>query len=441
MGKPDLIVAPATARGRGAIGIVRLSGYGVERLVSSLTRRSLSPRQATLCSFLSEDGSSIDQGLAIFFPEPNSYTGEAMVELQGHGGPVVQNLLVRRCVQLGARLAEAGEFTKRAYLNDRIDLAQAEAVADLIDAQTELAARGAMRSLKGEFSNAVNQLQSQLLDLRALVESSMDFPEEGLELVPESALEKQLTHAVQTLTKIRAAARRGSRLREGAKLVIVGSPNVGKSSLLNKLAEEDVAIVSDIPGTTRDLLRESIVIDGLPFEVVDTAGVRESRDVLERMGIERTLRVVQEADVALFVTDLVTGPPDIKGLPDCPAIIRVVNKIDLRLERAQVEIAENGVTVYLSAKTGEGIDLLRSELVRAVGWAGGEEGTYLARERHLDALEIAGVSLGRASSQLHAREIFAEELRQAQVALSRITGAHTADDLLGTIFSRFCIGK
>lgn len=441
MVNPDLIVAPATARGRGAIGVVRLTGPDLEAFIQALLHRPLQPRLATLCDFLNTEGEAIDRGLAIYFPKPRSYTGEYMLELQGHGGPVVQQLIIRRCVELGARLAQPGEFTKRAYLNERLDLAQAEAVADLIDAQSELAARCAMRSLQGEFSRQVAELFERLVDLRALVEASMDFPEEGLELVPASHLVSGLKEATQSLDGLLAAARRGSRLRDGARLVLVGRPNVGKSSLLNRLAENDVAIVSDIPGTTRDVLREQVVVEGLPFEILDTAGLHNSVDRLEQMGMERTLRAVEQADVMLRITEGCGNDGLLDVLPSGLPVINVVNKIDLVGERARTTESESGVIIYLSAKTGEGVDLLRNELVKCVGWNHSEEGTFLARERHVSALREAQARLGEAGQRIQTRELFAEDLRLAQAALSKISGEYSSDDLLGDIFSRYCIGK
>ncbi|MSQ60385.1 MAG: tRNA uridine-5-carboxymethylaminomethyl(34) synthesis GTPase MnmE [Betaproteobacteria bacterium] len=440
MAKPDLIVAPATASGRGAIGVVRLSGPDIEQLVQALLLRSLRPRHATLCNFLDVQGVAIDQGLAIYFPGPHSYTGEGMLELHGHGGPVVQQLILRRCVELGARVAEPGEFTKRAFLSGRMDLAQAEAVADLIDAQSELAARCAVRSLQGEFSKQVGELLDCLVALRVLVEASMDFPEEGLEMVPTSRMAAGLEEAAKILERLMASARRGSRLRDGAKLVLAGRPNVGKSSLLNRLAEDDVAMVSDIPGTTRDVLKEQIVVAGLPFEILDTAGLHISNDPLEQMGMERTRRAIALADVVLHVTD--GGTPGEPAAIRCDAaVLNVVNKIDLYGESARTIESEAGVTVYLSAKTGEGLDLLRDALAKSVGWTPSEEGTFLARERHLSALLAAKERLKTASERYDTRELFAEELRLAQASLSKITGAYTSDDLLGAIFSRYCIGK
>ncbi|MFN0314376.1 MAG: tRNA uridine-5-carboxymethylaminomethyl(34) synthesis GTPase MnmE [Burkholderiales bacterium] len=438
--RPDLIVAPATARGRGAIGIVRLAGPGIEPFIQAFLRRLLKPRHATLCKFLNSQDEVIDQGLAIYFPGPQSYTGESMLELQGHGGPVVQQLIIRRCVELGARLAEPGEFTMRAYLNDRLDLAQAEAVADLIDAQSEMAARCAIRSLQGEFSKQIAGLVDRLIEVRALVEASMDFPEEGLELVPTSRLMSGLQQATTTLEGLLAAARRGSRLREGAKLVLVGRPNVGKSSLLNRLAEDDVAIVSDIPGTTRDVLREQIVVDGLPFEILDTAGLHDSNDPLEQMGMARTLRALEQADVVLNVTEGRSIEEPMRFLTDAP-VLTVVNKIDLCGESARTIEDEAGVKVYLSAKTGEGLELLRSALAKSVGWTQSEEGAFMARERHLSALREAKAYLENARERYQNRELFAEELRLAQLSLSKVVGAYTSDDLLGEIFSRYCIGK
>jgi tRNA modification GTPase len=446
MGNTDIIVGPATPKGKGAIGITRLSGVGVDASARKLTNRTLEPRIATLCSFLAADKSAIDQGLAIFFPGPASYTGEDMLELQGHGGVIVQQQLIRRCVELGARLAEPGEFTKRAFLNEKVDLAQAEAVADLIDAQSELAARSAMRSLQGDFSVAVSDLFARLVDLRLLLEASLDFPEEALELVPNETMMSGLEKAREAINQVMRCAQRGSRLREGAKLVLVGRPNVGKSSLMNRLAGDDIALVSEIPGTTRDVLREPIVIHGFPFEVVDTAGLRESQDRLEQMGMARTRRAIGQADVLVYVTDQDGSPDDMNDLPGTESsrvqVLRIRNKIDLTGSQARVESKGGVNTVYVSARTGEGMDLLRISLLERVGWeSSGEEGIFLARERHLSALQEASDYLNRASHQVEARELCAEELRLAQRALSRITGEFTSDDLLGEIFGRFCIGK
>lgn len=439
MTRSDLIVAPATPAGKGAVGIVRLSGPGTVQLAREILGRDLQPRLASLCSFRDGAGAIIDRGIALFFPHGHSYTGEDMLELQGHGGPVVQALLLRRCLDLGARMASPGEFTQRAFLNERLDLAQAEAVADLIDAQSEQAARGALRSLQGEFSEQIKRCVAGLIELRALVEVSMDFPEDGVDLVPDSVLESKRGTLSEELDGLLRQAQQGRRLREGATFVLVGSPNVGKSSLLNRLARDDVAIVSETPGTTRDVIREHIIIDGLAFQVLDTAGLRDSSDPLERLGMERTLRAIETADMVLHVIDHEPGV----GSPEfvAKAVLRVVNKIDLSGDHPRISGSAEEVTVHVSAKTGVGIDLLRQAMLKAVGWIPSEESSIVARERHLRALQEAKEALGRSVSLVPSRELFAEEMRRAQLALSAITGEFTSDDLLGEIFSKFCIGK
>ncbi|MEY3200483.1 MAG: GTPase [Pseudomonadota bacterium] len=442
----DIIAAIATAPGCGGIGVVRVSGPALAGLAYSLTAKKLLPRTATLTHFLADDGAVIDQGIALYFPAPHSFTGEDVLELQGHGGPVVMQLLLRRCVSLGARLAEPGEFSRRAFLNDKLDLAQAESVADLIEASTEAAVRAAMRSLQGEFSRKIHHLVDQLIELRALLEATLDFPEEEVDFLQETNARGRLAAIAEEIDRIRTQSRRGSLLRAGINVVLAGQPNAGKSSLLNSLAGQDRAIVTDIPGTTRDALRETIQIEGIPLHIVDTAGLRETADRVERLGIERTWKEVEQADVVVLLRDSRDRhhPEDERIAAQLPGgIPRVVvwNKIDLvkitpgRSEGEVVEIA-------LSAKTGAGMDLLVAELLRIAGWQqGAGESVVLARERHLQALATAAehvAEAGRCGWQL---ELLAEELRLAQRALSEITGEFTPDDLLGQIFSRFCIGK
>jgi tRNA modification GTPase len=441
----DTIVAIATSPGRAGIGVVRISGPAVRSISAAVLGRSLQPRLATLCDFLEADSAILDRGIAIFYSAPHSYTGEDVLELQGHGGLAVLQLILRRCLDLGARPAQPGEFTQRAFLNDKLDLAQAESVADLIDASSGAAARGAIRSLAGEFSGRVGQLSDALVELRALVEATLDFPEEEIDVLERSGAMEKLARLREGVTTLLAVAEQGRILRDGAKVVLIGQPNVGKSSLLNRLAEEEVAIVTEIPGTTRDPLRHELAIEGVPLHVVDTAGLRQTTDVLEKIGIERTWREIQQADLALLIVDATVGltEADREILAELPTGLKkvlIVNKIDL-VERPPQEIqSEHGMEVWLSAKTGEGIDLLRKGLLRSIGWQSTQEGVFIARERHLQALRDAAASLSRAS-ECGSLELIAEELRLAQQAFANVTGKFSADDLLGEIFSRFCIGK
>lgn len=440
----DTIAAVATAPGRGGIGVVRVSGLDLLALAESLSNRRPEARLATLASFKDGAGETIDQGILLYFPAPHSFTGEDVLELQGHGGPVVLQLLLTRCLELGARLAEPGEFTRRAFLNDKLDLAQAEAVADLIEAATAQAARSALRSLTGEFSQAVHGLVERLIELRMLVEATLDFPEEEIEVVADAA--PRLLRLQADLASLRARAKQGSLLRNGLHVVLAGPPNVGKSSLLNRLAGEDRAIVTDIAGTTRDAVRETIQIEGIPLHIIDTAGLRETEDALEKLGIERSWREIERADVVLQLVDAGAGmsAADLAVSAQLPAGVERVlvhNKCDLAGLAAERRMEEGRVHLVLSAKTGAGIGLLHDELLRVAGWAGHGEDAILARARHLEALAAADAHLERASEELLRLELCAEELRLAQEALAAITGEFTADDLLGEIFSRFCIGK
>lgn len=442
----DLIAAVATAPGRGGIGVVRLSGADLTSIAKSLTGSLPKSRVATLARFLDGEGIEIDEGIALYFPAPHSYTGEDVLELQGHGGPVVMQLLLRRCLELGARLAEPGEFTRRAYLNDKLDLAQAEAVADLIEASTAAAARSAVRSLSGEFSRAVHELVEKLIDLRMLVEATLDFPEEEVDFLRKADAAGQLAGVIGSVRKLLDGARQGSLLRNGLHVVLAGQPNVGKSSLLNRLAGEERAIVTAIPGTTRDALRETIQVNGIPLHIVDTAGLRETKDEVEQLGIARSWKEIERADVVLHLLDARVGmtPEDLSiasRLP--PGIEQVVlfNKCDLAGHPSSREDLAGRVAIWLSAKTGEGMEALEQELLRVAGWHAGAEDVFLARERHLNALEKALGHLLDASARLGQLELYAEELRLAQEALGDITGEFTPDDLLGEIFSRFCIGK
>lgn len=443
----DTIAAIATAPGRGGIGVVRVSGSNLLPLVRALCGREPAPRVATFARFLDTDGAAIDEGLVLFFPAPRSFTGEDVVELQGHGGPVVMQMLLTRCLALGARLAEPGEFTKRAFLNGKLDLAQAESVADLIEAATTAAARSAVRSLSGAFSAEVNRIRDALIDLRMLVEATLDFPEEEIDFLERTDAFGRLAAVRQDLEALLARARQGALLRSGLNVVLVGPPNVGKSSLLNCLAGDERAIVTDIAGTTRDALRETIEIEGIPLHIIDTAGLRDTTDAVERIGIARTWREIERADVILWMQeagaslDAETMASVDAALPSLVERIRVVNKIDLIGAPPERIQNEQGVTLTLSARTGQGVDLLRAELLRVVGWQAQGEDLVLARERHLAALRGALDHLRMAAQQIDALELFAEELRLAQNCVSEITGAFTPDDLLGVIFSRFCIGK
>jgi tRNA modification GTPase len=447
------IAAIATAPGRGAVGIVRVSGASVAAVIEAVCGRALKPREATHLPFRAADGNPIDQGLAIHFPAPHSYTGEDVLELQAHGGPVVLQLLLARCLEAGAgiglRVAQPGEFTQRAFLNDKIDLAQAEAVADLIDAGTEAAARSASRSLSGEFSREIHTLRDALIHLRMLVEATLDFPEEEIDFLKKADAQGQLDRLQQTLDRVMQRARQGALLREGIKVVIAGQPNAGKSSLLNALAGAELAIVTPVPGTTRDVVSQTIQIEGVPLHVIDTAGLRDSLDHVEKIGIERAWGQIESADAVLFLHDLTrvddadyaAGDAAIaEKLPKAVPVIEVWNKVDL----AALQWG-HASAVSLSAKTGEGLDALRAKLLAAAGWQSAPEGVYIARERHLQALRRVQTHLGEASAHLAARsqalELLAEELRLAQNALNEITGEFSSDDLLGVIFSSFCIGK
>ena len=435
----DRIAAIATPPGRGGVGIVRISGASLASLGMPLLGRALAPGKPRRVSFLDAAGRALDDGLVLFFPAPHSYTGEDVLELHGHGGPVVMNLLLARVLELGARLAEPGEFTRRAFLNDKLDLAQAEAVADLIDASTTTAARAALRSLKGDFSKTIYALLEQLVYLRLLTEATLDFPEEDIDPLDRADARKRLSELRAALALATAQGRRGSLLRTGLNVVIVGEPNVGKSSLLNRLAGDDVAIVTAIPGTTRDTLRQAIEIDGVPLNVIDTAGLRATADEVERLGIERTWREVERADIVMAI---VVGDTD-AVIDDARLAPRVVvhNKIDLTGGLPRVERRGQRTHVYLSATGGQGIDLLQRALLLFAGWQPGGEDVFIARERHLQALIQAATHLERGSDVFGQTELLAEELRLAQHALNAITGEFTADDLLGEIFSRFCIGK
>ncbi len=458
----DPIIAIATAPGRGGIGVVRLS-FGtlgaevVARLMLAVCGQELSPRYATYVPFLDAQGGILDRGIGLYFAAPHSYTGEHVLELQGHGGPIVLQLLLQRCLAAnevpGLRLAEPGEFTRRAFLNDKLDLAQAEAVADLIEASTEAAARCAGRSLDGVFSRAIQQLVEGLIRLRMLVEATLDFPEEEIDFLEAADARGKLATLRHELSQIQSDARQGALLREGLSVVLAGQPNVGKSSLLNALAGAELAIVTPIAGTTRDKIAQTIQIEGIPLHIVDTAGLRETEDEVERVGIARTWQAIKQADIVLHLLDARIGfthedAAIAANLPEGVPIIQLHNKIDLLAESAVVALATEAKavrTVRLSAKSGAGIDDLRAQLLEIAGWQVGTESVYSARERHLIALRAANRHLLNAAEQAaqnaQALDLFAEELRLAQLQLNTITGEFTPDDLLGEIFSRFCIGK
>lgn len=441
----DTIAAVASAQGRGGVGVVRISGPDVQTIANGILGKLPKVRHATYANFLDDKGDILDQGIALYFAAPHSYTGEEVLELQGHGGPAVLHMLLQRCVDLGARLAQPGEFTRRAFLNNKMDLAQAESVADLIDANSSEAARSALRSLRGEFSSAIHELVDVLIYLRMLVEAMLDFPEEDVDSVDLQHRDILLKNVSQKLQHTLDTAKQGSLLREGAHIVIAGQPNVGKSSLLNRLSGEDVALVSDIPGTTRDVIRQVIQLHGVPLHIIDTAGLRESEDVVENLGIARTHQTLHRADLILLLLDASQGltaqdEAIIANLPaDIPRLL-VFNKSDLLLGET-LDLPQDERAILVSAITGAGLEELRGMLLEAVGWRAQEGGAFMARERHLRALQLAQNHLRQAEEVLAGAELFAEELRLAQRALSEITGEFTSDDLLGEIFSRFCIGK
>ncbi len=450
----DTIVAQATPPGRGGVGILRISGPKAQEVAKAVLGILPKPRYAHYLPFLAADGTTLDEGIALFFPNPNSFTGEDVLELQGHGGPVILDLLLKRILEIsGVRIARPGEFSERAFLNDKLDLAQAEAIADLIDASSEQAAKSALSSLQGVFSKKINELVESLIHLRIFTEAAIDFPEEEIDFLSDGKIEAELDQVIQRLNEVRHEAKQGSLLREGMKVVIAGRPNAGKSSLLNALAGREAAIVTDIAGTTRDVLREHIHIDGMPLHIIDTAGLREASDEVERIGIERAWQEIDQADRVLFMVDSTTTneanpeklwPEFIERLPKNMPVTVIRNKADLTGEPLGYREQNGYCLIQLSARTGEGITLLRDHLKQVMGFTSSTEGGFLARRRHLQALEKAAEHLNNGKYQLttfHAGELLAEELRLAQESLSEITGQFTSDDLLGRIFSSFCIGK
>ncbi len=445
----DTICAIATPPGIGGVGVIRVSGPGVVKIAKQITKKDLKPRQATHTLLKSADDVTIDDGIAIYFPNPNSFTGEDVLEIQGHGSPVVLDMLLGRLNQLGARMARPGEFSERAFLNGKIDLTQAEAIADLIESSTQQSARAALRSLSGEFSQQVHDLVEQLIYIRTYIESAIDFPEEEIDFLADSDIGQRIKKLKNDLLLLLQRAKQGRLLRDGMNIVLAGSPNVGKSSLMNKLAGYDAAIVTEIAGTTRDTLKEHISIDGMPVHIIDTAGIRETEDLVEQEGMKRTWSAIEKADRILLVIDsdenLNQAIDDIhKKLPENLPVTIVRNKIDRESKQPQVIKTEQATEVFVSAKTGQGIDLLCEHLKQTMGFNETDDGDFIARRRHLNALQQALYSIEQAQQQFDidmAGELAAEDLRISQQHLSQITGEFTSDDLLGEIFSSFCIGK
>ncbi|MGP5310294.1 tRNA uridine-5-carboxymethylaminomethyl(34) synthesis GTPase MnmE [Vreelandella alkaliphila] len=448
----DTITALATPPGRGGVGIIRVSGPACRDIAAAVLGHCPSPRYAHYGPFYAAE-SVIDEGIALLFNGPHSFTGEDVLELQGHGGPIIMDMLLERCLQLGARLARPGEFSERAFLNDKLDLAQAEAIADLIDATSRSAAENAVRSLQGEFSQRISALVERLIELRVYVEAAIDFPEEEIDFLADGHVASRLDSVQQALTAVRKAAGQGALLREGMSVVIAGRPNAGKSSLLNALTEQDTAIVTDIAGTTRDVLREYIHIDGMPLHIIDTAGLRDTPDAVEKIGVARAWEEIEKADRVLLLVDASTTdatdpmtiwPEFVARLPDQTRLTLVRNKIDTSAEQAGIDLSTTPPTIRLSAKTGVGVDNLKTHLKDIMGFSATTEGRFSARRRHLDALDRAMIALETGRAQLDgygAGELLAEDLRDAQQALGEITGEFSADDLLGEIFGSFCIGK
>ena len=442
----DTIAAIATPPGNGGVGIIRISGTLVPEIAKQLLNKPLIPRYAQFSPFIDGDGGIIDSGISLYFPAPASYTGEDILELQGHGGAVVLDMLLRRVISLGARLANPGEFTERAFLNDKLDLAQAEAVADLIESSTEQSVRSAQKSMQGEFSNQINELVTELTELRIYVEASIDFVDEEIDFLTDGVVEKRIVNLLQRIQQIQKTAQQGRLLRDGMTVVLVGKPNAGKSSLLNALAGHEAAIVTDIAGTTRDVLRERIQLDGMPLHIIDTAGLRDSENSIEKEGIRRAHLEIQKADKILLLIDAREAESDelLKTLPTHIPITKVFNKIDLLNIEPEIKQTEEGFNCYLSIKTGQGMSLLRHHLKESVGFNEATDNVFIARRRHIEAIRAGSEFVESALSQLQinqAGELVAEDLRHAQMRFSEITGKVTSDDLLGKIFSSFCIGK
>ncbi|MCP4996859.1 MAG: tRNA uridine-5-carboxymethylaminomethyl(34) synthesis GTPase MnmE [Gammaproteobacteria bacterium] len=445
-GTTDTIAAIATPPGMGGVGIIRISGPAALAVSEAVIGRLPQPRTAHFARFLAADNSIIDEGLALWFPGPGSFTGEDVLELQGHGGPVVMDMLLQRVLQSGVRLAQPGEFSQRAFLNDKLDLTQAEAIADLIEAGSQTAARLALHSLEGAFSDQIDRLVEGLIQLRMYVEAAIDFPEEEIDFLSDGKVSGDLQTLIDRLEQVQQQAELGRVMRDGMTLVIAGRPNAGKSSLLNALAGHDAAIVTDIPGTTRDLLREQIQIDGMPLHLIDTAGLRDSEDPVEQEGIRRARAQIEQADLILWIHDQreLVDPADLASMPATVPLTLIHNKIDLTGFEAGCSEGDRGVEIALSAKQGDGVELLHQHLKQQMGLSGNQEGEFIARRRHLDALSRASKHLLTGRRMLineGSGELLAEDLRQAQNTLGEITGEFTADNLLGEIFSSFCIGK
>lgn len=448
LNESSTIAAISTAQGIGGIGVVRLSGKDALKIAKKICNIDLTPRKAYTCSFKDKKNTTLDQGIAIHFSSPASFTGEDIVELQGHGGNVVLNLILNACISHGAELAPPGEFTKRAFLNNKIDLSQAESVADLINASTEAAAKSAVNSLRGVFSNKINSLLKNLIELRVFVEACLDFPEEDINFINEGNVNKKLESLKKSVIAILDAARQGQILRDGVKVVLIGQPNVGKSSLMNLLANESKAIVTEIPGTTRDPIKSDINIKGVPIHLVDTAGLRETDDIVEKLGIEKTWEAIHEADITLILDDVTDASQNFedkfkKKLPKGQSII-IKNKIDLLKQKPSINYENDIPHIFISAKKGDGIQLLEKEILKIVGKdhkVSHKEDIFMARSRHIDALKKVNGAINKAIKNLEAPELVAEELMIAQKSLSQITGEFSSDDLLGQIFSQFCIGK
>jgi len=448
-GQSDIIVAQATPPGKGGVGILRFSGKDLTQLADTFLKKTPRPRVAEYLPFYDLENEIIDIGLAIYFPSPNSFTGEDVLELQAHGGQVIMDMLIQVALKMKCRIAQPGEFSYRAFMNDKMDLTQAEAIADLIDSNTEAAARSALRSLKGDFSNEINHLLKELIQVRMYVESAIDFPEEEIDFLADEQLKSLLENVLSNIQRVFETAKQGYVLKDGMTVVIVGQPNAGKSSLLNNLAGHEAAIVTEIAGTTRDVLREQIQIDGMPLHIIDTAGLRENADIVESEGIKRAWQEIEKADHVLLMLDDSKGLTNddlniLSQLPTSLEVTMVHNKIDLTANKAHKEVQENQCHIFVSAKENKGVDILKQHLKAVMGFKGETEGLFIARRRHLDALERSKNAVVAGFNQLkihQAGELLAEDLRQAQNSLNEITGDFDNEDLLGEIFSSFCIGK